>query len=123
MPVNIGFENDRDFYTAENIFYVPESARWNVIASAAHTPEIVIVIVIDTAMNDIESENESLKGVLPTLNSTKNSGDVVDIFTNKIDMAIRGIGANFGHYHSDTFTHDLIERMSNGQRLTKFHEV
>ncbi len=37
---NDGFENDRDEYLADNIFYVPENARWNVIASAAHTPEI-----------------------------------------------------------------------------------
>ena len=33
-----GFENDRDAYTSENVFYVPENARWNVIAAAAHKP-------------------------------------------------------------------------------------
>ena len=35
-----GFEEDRDEYMAENIFFVPENARWNVIAAAAHTPEL-----------------------------------------------------------------------------------
>ena len=35
-----GFEEDQDEYTAENIFFVPENARWNAIATAAHTPEI-----------------------------------------------------------------------------------
>lgn len=32
-----GFEEDRDEYMAENIFFVPENARWNVIAAAAHS--------------------------------------------------------------------------------------
>lgn len=32
-----GFEEDRDEYAAENIFYVPESARWKFIASNAHS--------------------------------------------------------------------------------------
>ena len=31
-----GFEDDRDAYTMENIFFVPEEARWSTIASAAH---------------------------------------------------------------------------------------
>jgi len=39
-----GFEEDQDEYTAENIFFVPESARWKVIAAAAHTPEVGTVI-------------------------------------------------------------------------------
>ena len=38
-----GFEEDQDEYTAENIFFVPENARWSAIA-AAHTPEIGTVI-------------------------------------------------------------------------------
>ena len=29
---------DRDMYTAENIFWLPKEARWDVIASAAKTP-------------------------------------------------------------------------------------
>lgn len=35
-----GFEDDPDAYEEENVFFVPENARWSVIASAAHTPEI-----------------------------------------------------------------------------------
>ena len=30
-----GFEEDKDEYTAENIFYVPTEARWSVIAAGA----------------------------------------------------------------------------------------
>ena len=83
-----GFENDRDAYEAENIFFVPEDARWSVIASAAHTPEIGVVI--DKAMRAIEDDNKKLKNVLPKNYANpdldkKVLGDVVDIFTN-MDM-------------------------------------
>ncbi len=84
-----GFENDPDEYISENIFYVPEKARWNVIAEAAHTPEIGQVI--DEAMRVIESDNPRLKGVLPKNYSSSELdktilGNVVDLFTN-IDMS------------------------------------
>lgn len=83
-----GFEDDRDAYTAENIFFVPANARWSVISSAAHTPEIGTVI--DNAMRAIESENKILKNVLPKNYATPDLdkrvlGDVVDLFTN-MDM-------------------------------------
>ncbi len=87
-----GFEEDRDEYTSKNIFFVPENARWNVIASAAHTPEIGKVI--DEAMRQIESENAKLKGVLPKEFARqeldkRRLGDVVDLFTN-VKMAEKG---------------------------------
>lgn len=47
-----GFEEDIDEYASENIFFVPENARWSVISAAAHTPEIGTVI--DDAMRSIE---------------------------------------------------------------------
>ena len=43
-----GFEDDRDAYIEDNIFFVPEEARWSRIALAAHTPEIGTII--DEAM-------------------------------------------------------------------------
>ena len=45
-----GFEEDQDEYTAENIFFVPENARWSAIAAAAHTPEIGTVILFQLAI-------------------------------------------------------------------------
>ena len=33
-----GFEDDPDAYEEENIFFVPEEARWSKIAEAAHKP-------------------------------------------------------------------------------------
>ena len=88
-----GFEDDKDAYTMDNIFFVPEDARWNKIAEAAHTPEIGTVI--DDAMRAIEEENKSLKDVLPKNYASPDLdkrvlGDVVDIFTNNIDMSKTG---------------------------------
>ena len=87
-----GFEEDKDEYTAENIFFVPENARWRVIAGAAHTPEIGTVI--DEAMRSIEQENKRLKDILPKNFARqeldkRRLGDVVDLFTN-IQMVEHG---------------------------------
>lgn len=81
---------DKDEYTAENIFFVPAEARWSKISAAAHKPEIGKVI--DAALQAIERENDSLKGVLPKNFARpeldkRRLGDVVDIFTN-IEMYI-----------------------------------
>lgn len=80
-----GFEEDKDEYTAENIFYVPTEARWERIAAEAHTPEIGQVI--DNAMRAIEKENKRLKDILPKNFARpeldkRRLGDVVDLFTN-----------------------------------------
>ena len=80
-----GFEEDKDEYVSENIFYVPADARWSVIAEAAHTPEIGKFI--DNAMMEIEKENDRLKGILPKNFARpeldkRRLGDVVDLFTN-----------------------------------------
>lgn len=54
---------DRDEYLAENIFFVPEDARWTKLQESARLPQIGILI--DRAMAAIERDNPSLKGVLP----------------------------------------------------------
>lgn len=54
---------DRDEYTAENIFWVPKAARWPNLEAKAKTP--AIGKLIDEAMLAIEKENPSLKGALP----------------------------------------------------------
>ena len=87
-----GFEEDKDEYTAENIFFVPENARWKVVAGAAHTPQIGTVI--DDAMRAIEQENKRLKDILPKNFARpeldkRRLGDVVDLFTN-IQMVEHG---------------------------------
>lgn len=80
-----GDEEDRDEYLADNVFWVPQEARWSYIKSYATSPEIGKVI--DNAMEQIEKENESLKGVLtknysrPELDKTR-LGELVTLFTN-----------------------------------------
>ncbi|MGE5396692.1 MAG: type I restriction-modification system subunit M, partial [Chitinophagales bacterium] len=54
---------DRDEYTAENIFWVPQESRWEYVRSRAKSPEIGKII--DLALEKIEKENSILKGVLP----------------------------------------------------------
>ena len=53
---------DRDYFTQDNVFWVPESARWETIRDQAKQTNIGEII--DRAMGDIESENQSLKGML-----------------------------------------------------------
>ena len=164
-----GFEDDKDAYVEDNIFFVPEDARWNKISSAAHTPEIGTVI--DDAMRAIESKDllgrtyeyciqqfaayEGVKGgefytpasivktIVAILKPFKNcriydpccgsggmfvqsakfiqahSGKRGEIAVYgqesnadtwkmaKMNMAIRGIDADFGPYQADTFFNDL----------------
>lgn len=54
---------DRDEYTADNIFWVPPEARWSYLQGRAKDP--VIGKLLDNAMIAIERDNPSLKGVLP----------------------------------------------------------
>jgi type I restriction enzyme M protein len=54
---------DRDEYAADNIFWVPPTARWSHLQANAKQP--AIGKLIDEAMIAIEKDNDSLKGVLP----------------------------------------------------------
>lgn len=54
---------DKDEYTAERVFYVPPSARWKWLQGRAKLP--TIGKDIDDAMDAIEKDNPTLKGVLP----------------------------------------------------------
>ena len=54
---------DKDEYQAENVFFVPEVARWSRLQSIAKSPDIGKSV--DDAMDAIERDNPPLKGVLP----------------------------------------------------------
>ena len=81
---------DSEEYLAENIFWVPQEARWTHLRDSARDPNIGKII--DDAMEAIERvpANVKLKGVLPknyarpTLNKEM-LGDLIDLFS-KIDM-------------------------------------
>src|SRR2546428_3648999 len=51
---------DRDEYTAENVFWVPKGSRWSHLQANAKQP--TIVRLVDDAMDSIEKSNPSLKG-------------------------------------------------------------
>ncbi|WP_366145562.1 class I SAM-dependent DNA methyltransferase [Phaeodactylibacter sp.] len=76
---------DKDEYKAENVFFVPMSARWNFIRSKGKQPDIGKVI--DDAMVAIEKDNPSLKGVLPKIYARQNLdptslGGLIDLISN-----------------------------------------
>jgi type I restriction enzyme M protein len=79
-----GFEEDRDAYIEDNVFFVPPSARWDYIKRNAK--QSTIGQIIDEAMIAIERENKSLKGVLPKnyarpeLDKAK-LGELIDLFS------------------------------------------
>ena len=54
---------DKDEDTAERVFYVPPQARWEWLQRRAKLP--TVGKDIDDAMDAIEKDNPSLKGVLP----------------------------------------------------------
>jgi type I restriction enzyme M protein len=76
---------DRDEYKAENIFFVPEQARWKNIQAKAKLPSIGQEL--DNAMESIEKENSELRNVLPKVfgkpNLDKASlGQLIDLISN-----------------------------------------
>lgn len=76
---------DKDEYKAENVFFVPETARWPHIQSKAKLPDIGKVV--DLAMDAIEKENPSLRDVLPKVFARGNLdpttlGGLVDLVGN-----------------------------------------
>ena len=52
-----------EFYTKDNVFYLPEEARWSTIQKQAKQDDIAVKI--DTALHTVEKTNPTLKGALP----------------------------------------------------------
>jgi type I restriction enzyme M protein len=76
---------DKDEYKAENVFFVPKEARWDFLLDQAKKP--TIGKSIDDAMDAIEKENPSLKGVLPKVYARQNLdpvslGELLDLVAN-----------------------------------------
>ena len=76
---------DKDEYKAENIFFVPQQARWSFLLGKAKLPDVGSHV--DAAMDAIEKENPSLKGVLPKVFARQNLdpaslGGLIDLVGN-----------------------------------------
>lgn len=81
-----GFDpEDRDYYAADNVFWVPQEARWSYLLNNAKQPNIGVLI--DNAMEAVEKDNPSLKGVLPKdyareALDKRRLGELIDLFSN-----------------------------------------
>jgi type I restriction enzyme M protein len=80
---------DRDVYLAERVFWVPKEARWKVLQDNAK--QETIGNLIDQAMESIERDNPTLKGMLPgnygrASLDKRRLGDLVDLVSNKINF-------------------------------------
>ena len=76
---------DKDEYKAENVFFVPPSARWSFLQTHAKQP--TIGKTVDEAMDVIEKENASLRDVLPKVYARgnldpTNLGGLIDLISN-----------------------------------------
>ncbi len=76
---------DVDEYRAENVFFVPQIARWSYLHSQAKLPSIGKDL--DDAMEAIEKENPTLKGILPKVYARPNLdkaalGGLIDLISN-----------------------------------------
>ncbi|MGE3193508.1 MAG: type I restriction-modification system subunit M [Microbacteriaceae bacterium] len=77
---------DRDEYTGDGVFWMPEGHRWSDLRKAAKQADIGSRI--DAAMEAIEKENVTLKGVLPKNYSRRELtpatlGGLIDLFSNE----------------------------------------
>jgi type I restriction enzyme M protein len=76
---------DPDEYRAENVFFVPQIARWSYLHSRAKLPSIGKDA--DDAMEAIEKENPTLRGILPKVFARPNLdkaalGGLIDLIGN-----------------------------------------
>lgn len=88
-----GFENDKDEYLSEHIFWVPEQARWNYVSTFSKQEEIGQKL--DKAFLEIEKENDELKGILPKIYSSstvdkRRLGELIDLFSNQLETSADG---------------------------------
>jgi len=76
---------DQDEYKQKNVFWVPKNARWSYLHSRAKLPSIGKDL--DEAMEAIEKENPTLKGILPKVYAKQNLdksalGGLIDLIGN-----------------------------------------
>lgn len=96
------YTEQKDAYTMESVFWVPQPARWRMLQDNARQSEIGLML--DTAMVAIEQENPQLKNVLPKeFNSPRldkrRLGDLIDV--------VAGIGLG----DADSRSRDMLGRV------------
>ena len=58
------FLDNAVFYTAKNVFYIPEMSRWSRLMQEAKQADLALHI--DAALAALEQDNKSLRGALPS---------------------------------------------------------
>jgi len=86
---------DPDEYAAENVFWVPEKARWSRLAANAKADDIGVQI--DDAMREIERNNPTLQDALPKVYGRANLDraiitGLIELFTN---LQLTGTDSDF----------------------------
>ena len=84
----------KEFYNMQNIFYLPEEARWSYIIE--NSKQADIALKIDTALHTIEKNNPALKGALP------------DNYFSRLNMDVSKLAALL-----DTITISIPYKISN----------
>ena len=114
---------DRDEYKAENVFFVPEIARWTYLQNKAKEP--TIGKTLDDAMDAIEKENPSLKNVLPKVYARgnldpTNLGGLIDLIGNVSIETTKARSADVLGYVFEYFLGEfaLAEGRKGGQFYT-----
>ncbi len=97
-----------EFYTKDNVFFLPEQARWSYIQK--HMKQDDIALKIDTALHTVEKNNPSLKGALPDNYFTR-----LGLVTSKLASLIDTIN-NIDTYTSKTSANE------NGSSAIKSEE-
>lgn len=88
-----GYENEVDEYTRKMVFWIPEESRWHNISKHSKSEELGRIL--DDAFIAVEKQNPDLKNILPKTYSKlevdqRRLGELVDLFTNKLDTTNAG---------------------------------
>ncbi len=117
-----GDTEDKDEYLAYNAFFVPTKARWGYIMENAKQSNIGSLL--DNAMQTIEQENPSLKGVLPKVYAKENLdsiclGGLIDLLSN---LSLQGDSTQSSDILGHIFEYFLGEfALSEGKKGGQFY--
>ncbi|MEQ6376357.1 class I SAM-dependent DNA methyltransferase [Bacillaceae bacterium S4-13-56] len=82
--------NDPDQYKSENVFMIPQEARWSYLVEKANDSNIKGIL--DNAMKIIEQENPELEGILPRIFQgsnlpVENVAGLIEVFSRDVFSA------------------------------------
>lgn len=116
------FIDMKEFYQKDNIFYLIPETRWVYIVKNAKANDIAIKI--DTALNKIEKDNQSLKGALPdnyysrlSIDSTK-LATLIDKINNNLRIEDESLDTMGRIYEYLLQQFSILEKDAKGEFFT-----